>query len=292
MNLSSKHFFKLLASNQSRVSEGEIKVFKQQWITGRGLPKMKCGFLFNKKRQQSEFAFQQIISNHKEPFINRVTIRINEIEASFNHSIPLKNEYEGYDFQCHSKLRKNKKKKIKYLETQDENEIDLSRRESPILWIRIDPYFTWGPYIEYKQPDYMWAYQLEYDPDIIAQLQSIHSLAQFKSTSSTTILTDVLSNPKSESFPPLPFPSFISFHSLPFCSSPFLPLPLPPACAFSHRFFASPSFLPPFLPFFDFPSLLPFSSCFLFPFIIKPLLHLHLLFLHVHPSFLLSSKPL
>ena len=215
MNLSSKHFFKLLASNQSRVSEGEIKVFKQQWITGRGLPKMKCGFLFNKKRQQSEFAFQQIISNHKEPFINRVTIRINEIEASFNHSIPLKNEYEGYDFQCHSKLRKNKKKKIKYLETQDENEIDLSRRESPILWIRIDPYFTWGPYIEYKQPDYMWAYQLEYDPDIIAQLQSIHSLAQFKSTSSTTILTDVLSNPKSASFPSLPFFYFLYFPSTP-----------------------------------------------------------------------------
>ena len=50
--------------------------------------------------------------------------------------------HSKHDITCHSKSRRNKKKKIP-LVTNEEVDMDLSAMDdSPVLWIRLDPDFT------------------------------------------------------------------------------------------------------------------------------------------------------
>lgn len=173
----------------------DVKQFENIWISSRGCPKMISGFVFNKKRQQTEFVIKQHVNTLNEYNRGTLIVRINEIDGSYDYSIPLTDEYHGIDFRCQSKLRKNRKKKIHFA-NGNEIEIDLSRRDSPLLWIRIDPKCNWGPLIEFKQPEYMWIYQLEMDRDPIAQYQAIKALSQQPSTTVSTTLSQLMADPK------------------------------------------------------------------------------------------------
>lgn len=189
--LSTRQFMKLL---KKETAVPEIKLFERQWITGKGCPKMLTGFLYNKKRQQTEFALKQTVPS-KDRFSGTLVVRINELDGTYDHPIQFGDELHGVDFTCHSRLRKNRKKKIQYA-NGDEIEVDLTRRDNPLLWIRVDPFCNWGPFIEFRQPEYMWIYQLEMDRDVIAQFQAIKSLCVSPTINSSNALADVLKNPR------------------------------------------------------------------------------------------------
>lgn len=93
------------------------------------------------------------------------------------------------EFPCHSRVRKTRKKK-KGTQPQpgqddkEEEEAESSKRylatpklssnqrnETPILWIRIDPDMEWLHTIRFKQPEYMWIFQLQEDIDAVAQYE-------------------------------------------------------------------------------------------------------------------------
>ena len=133
------------------------------------------------------------------------------------------------EFPCFSRLRKNKRKKIRFI-NGDEIDVDLSKRwvmqlyhgvcaaavtavlavsdtsatlplmrsnirnDTPLLWVRIDPEFDWVGDIRLQQPEYMWVYQLEMDRDVIAQYVAIEHLQTCKSRSSAAALFDVVNN--------------------------------------------------------------------------------------------------
>ena len=65
-----------------------------------------------------------------------------------------------FEIQCHSRGKKNKKKKIP-LVTGEEVDIDTSQMDSdsPILWIRIDSDLRILREIKLDQPDHQWQNQ-------------------------------------------------------------------------------------------------------------------------------------
>jgi hypothetical protein len=56
-----------------------------------------------------------------------ITIRVSELDGSYDHVVAFEDMMHVYDFQCYSRLRKNKRKRISYT-NGDEIEIDLSKR--------------------------------------------------------------------------------------------------------------------------------------------------------------------
>ena len=193
--ISTRQFMKAI---QKSTVGPDMKAFERQWISGRGCPSLLCGFYYNKKRQQTEFAMQQTI-NPKDRFAGSLTVRINELDGTYDHVIQFDDVWHGFDFPCYSRLRKNRKKKIKYA-NGEEIEVDLTRRDNPLLWIRIDPQFDWGPLVKFCQPEYMWILQLEMDRDVISQYFAIQDISTTPSYNVTSALVDVLSNIKAKYF--------------------------------------------------------------------------------------------
>jgi transcription initiation factor TFIID subunit 2 len=100
-----------------------------------------------------------------------------------------------FEIQCHSKGKKNKKKKIPLI-TGDEVDIDMNQMDSdcPILWIRIDSDLRMLREIKFEQPDYHWQNQLRHEKDIVAQLDSIDMLTKLPSAGTRSSLISVVEN--------------------------------------------------------------------------------------------------
>ena len=63
-----------------------------------------------------------------------------ELDGSFNHMFKVEENQTKFEILCHSKSRRNKKKKIPLM-NGEEVDMDLSAMDSdsPVLWISIDP---------------------------------------------------------------------------------------------------------------------------------------------------------
>lgn len=57
--------------------------------------------------------------------------------------------------------------------------------ESPVLWLRIDPERILLREVVLEQPDYQWIYQLLYERDVVAQMESLAILDQYYSHATT-----------------------------------------------------------------------------------------------------------
>jgi transcription initiation factor TFIID subunit 2 len=60
-----------------------------------------------------------------------------ELDGYYTHTVQIDSDVSKHDIQCHSKGRKQKRKKVP-ISTGEELEIDLSSMDpdSPIMWIR------------------------------------------------------------------------------------------------------------------------------------------------------------
>lgn len=153
----------------------DVKALERQWVMGRGCPKGFCAFQYNKKRQQTEFVIQQTLPLN-ERFTGSLCVRINELDGTYDHVVQVDDLMQGFDFECNSRLRKNRKKKYRYV-NGDEIIVNLTNRDNPLLWIRVDPQLNWGPALTFKQPMYMWIFQLQMDRDYVAQLLAVNHIA-------------------------------------------------------------------------------------------------------------------
>ena len=95
---------------------------------------------------------------------------IQELDGTFNHTFKIEENKTKFEITCHSRSRRNKKKKIP-LCTGEEVDMDLNSMDSdsPMLWLRVDPELTTLRHVTVEQPDFMWQYMLRYERDIIAQ---------------------------------------------------------------------------------------------------------------------------
>uniref|UniRef100_A0A4W3I5N5 Transcription initiation factor TFIID subunit 2 n=1 Tax=Callorhinchus milii TaxID=7868 RepID=A0A4W3I5N5_CALMI len=190
MLLSTSGFLKSI----SNVSGKDIQPLIKQWVDQSSVVKFFGSFAFNRKRNILELELKQdYTSLGTQKYVGPLKVTVQELDGSFNHTLQIEENSLKHDIPCHSKSRRNKKKKIPLL-NGEEVDMDLSAMDadSPLLWIRIDPDMSVLRKVEFEQADFMWQYQLRYERDVVAQEESISALAKFPTPASRLALTDIL----------------------------------------------------------------------------------------------------
>jgi transcription initiation factor TFIID subunit 2 len=191
----------LSASSYSKaiftVTGKDISAFVEQWVNKGGHAKFTATFVFNRKRNTVELEIKQLDTGSLgvRRYMGPLMVWIQELDGSFKHNLQIEENTTKHDITCHSKSRRNKKKKIP-LCTGEEVDMDLSQMDadSPVLWIRVDPDMQMLRQIVIEQPDYQWQYQLRYEKDVTAQIQAISHLEKYATQCTRKALTDVIEN--------------------------------------------------------------------------------------------------
>lgn len=175
----------------------EIASFLEQWIYQGGHALFNGSFIFDRKRNVVELQIRQpdTSSIGIRPYFGPVTVTVQELDGTFLQKLNIEeNKTTPFVITCHSKSRRNKKKKIP-LCTGEEVDMDLSMmdsNDSPVLWIRIDPDMQVLRHITFEQPDYQWQYQLKFERDVTAQLDSLQVLVKYPTVATRKTLMDII----------------------------------------------------------------------------------------------------
>uniref|UniRef100_A0A8D8N598 Transcription initiation factor TFIID subunit 2 n=5 Tax=Culex pipiens TaxID=7175 RepID=A0A8D8N598_CULPI len=178
------------------VTGKDMAVFIDQWVRTGGHARFTMTSVFNRKRNTIELEIRQDAVNQKgvRKYVGPLLIQLQELDGTFKHTLQIENIVVKSDITCHSKSRRNKKKKIP-LCTGEEVDMDLSPMdESPVLWIRLDPEMTLLRSVHIEQPDFQWQFQLRHERDVTAQLDSIAALERYASPATRLALTDTIEN--------------------------------------------------------------------------------------------------
>uniref|UniRef100_A0A0A9Y392 Transcription initiation factor TFIID subunit 2 n=3 Tax=Lygus hesperus TaxID=30085 RepID=A0A0A9Y392_LYGHE len=179
------------------VTGKDMTVFIDQWVRTGGHVKFHLQFVFNRKRNTVELEIRQdaISQCGIRKYMGPLLVTIQELDGTFRHTLQVEGTVARADITCHSKSRRNKKKKIP-LCTGEEVDMDLSAMDSdsPVLWIRLDPDMTLVRSCHIDQPDYQWQYQLRHERDVTAQFEAISALEKFSTPASRLALTDTIEN--------------------------------------------------------------------------------------------------
>ncbi|KAK0171350.1 hypothetical protein PV328_009091 [Microctonus aethiopoides] len=178
------------------VTGKDMAVFIDQWVRTGGHAKFSLSFVFNRKRNTVELEIRQDTIHQRgiRKYVGPLLVNIQELDGTFKHTLQIEGTVAKADITCHSKSRRNKKKKIP-LCTGEEVDMDLSAMDdSPVLWIRLDPDITLMRAVQIEQPDYQWQYQLRHERDVIAQLEAIVALQNHPTPHTRFALTDTIEN--------------------------------------------------------------------------------------------------
>ncbi|VDL74097.1 unnamed protein product [Nippostrongylus brasiliensis] len=171
----------------TNVTGQEIPTFLEQWVQ----------YVFNRKRNMIELEVKQKVEpgNGRLRYVGPLTVLVQELDGSFSHTVQIDGDVSRADLQCHSKGRRQKKKRVP-LYSGDDVEVDLSNMDpdSPVLWIRIDPELHLIRNLMINQPDYQWEYMLRYERDVLAQLQALERLQLCPNPQSRDVLLETISN--------------------------------------------------------------------------------------------------
>uniref|UniRef100_A0A1B6LDU4 Transcription initiation factor TFIID subunit 2 n=1 Tax=Graphocephala atropunctata TaxID=36148 RepID=A0A1B6LDU4_9HEMI len=179
------------------VTGKDMAVFVDQWVRTGGHAKFQLSFVFNRKRNTVELEIRQDATQQRgiRKYVGPLLVTIQELDGTFKHTLQIEGTVAKADITCHSKSRRNKKKKIP-LCTGEEVDMDLSAMDadSPVLWLRLDPEMTLLRCTVIEQPDYQWQYQLRHERDVTSQLEAITALEHFPTPASRLALTDTIEN--------------------------------------------------------------------------------------------------
>uniref|UniRef100_A0A182VCN1 Transcription initiation factor TFIID subunit 2 n=1 Tax=Anopheles merus TaxID=30066 RepID=A0A182VCN1_ANOME len=176
------------------VTGKDMSVFIDQWVRTGGHAKFTMTSVFNSKRNTIELEIRQDCVNQRgvRKYVGPLLIQLQELDGTFKHTLQIENIIVKSDITCHSKSRRNKKKKIP-LCTGEEVDMDLSpMAESPVLWIRLDPEMTLLRSVNIEQPDFQWQFQLRHERDVTAQLEAIKALEKYATPQTRLALTDTI----------------------------------------------------------------------------------------------------
>ncbi|VDN57339.1 unnamed protein product [Dracunculus medinensis] len=191
MAISTESFFRTV----SNVTGFELPTFLEQWIYGGGHANLNIQYAFNRKRNMIELEVVQDAEAKigRQSYVGPVTLIVQELDGYFTHTLQIDTDHSKHDLQCHSKGRRQKKKKIP-LSNNEELEIDLVNTDpdSPVLWIRVDPNLLLVRRVKIRQPVYQWEYMLKYERDVLAQFQALNALRRFPSPHVRTILLEAI----------------------------------------------------------------------------------------------------
>ncbi|ODM99054.1 Transcription initiation factor TFIID subunit 2 [Orchesella cincta] len=179
------------------VTGKDMTVFMDQWVRQGGHVKFHMSFIFNRKRNTVELELKQECLQQLgiRKYVGPLTVALQELDGTFKHVLQIEGTHAKADIVCHSKSRRQKKKKIP-LCTGEEVDMDLSAMDadSPVLWIRLDPDMTLIRAVDTRQPDFQWQYQLRHERDVTAQVEAIWALEAYPNQQSRMALTDLIEN--------------------------------------------------------------------------------------------------
>ncbi|EYB85626.1 hypothetical protein Y032_0295g1673 [Ancylostoma ceylanicum] len=191
--ISTETFFRTVTN----VTGQEIPTFMEQWIHNGGHASFRVQYVFNRKRNMIELEVRQKVEpgNGRLRYVGPLTVLVQELDGSFSHTVQIDGDISRADLQCHSKGRRQKKKRVP-LYSGDDVEVDLSNMDpdSPVLWIRLDPELHLIRNMMINQPDYQWEYMLRYERDVLAQLQALDRLQLCPNPQSRDVLLETISN--------------------------------------------------------------------------------------------------
>ncbi|XP_017100570.2 transcription initiation factor TFIID subunit 2 [Drosophila bipectinata] len=176
------------------VTGKDMSVFMDQWVRTGGHAKFSLTSVFNRKRNTIELEIRQDFVNQRgvRKYNGPLLVQLQELDGTFKHTLQIENTLVKADITCHSKSRRNKKKKIP-LCTGEEVDMDLSAMDdSPVLWIRLDPEMILMRDLIIEQPDFQWQYQLRHEKDVTAQFQAIQALQKYPTNATRLALTDTI----------------------------------------------------------------------------------------------------
>lgn len=176
------------------VTGKDMAVFIDQWVRTGGHAKFHLTSVFNRKRNTIELEIRQDATSQTgiRKYVGPLLVTLQELDGTFKHNLQIENTVVKADITCHSKSRRNKKKKIP-LCTGEEVDMDLSAMDdSPVLWIRLDPEMTLLRSVVIEQPDYQWQYQLRHERDVTAQIEAIAALERYPTPATRLALTDTI----------------------------------------------------------------------------------------------------
>ncbi|XP_025837308.1 transcription initiation factor TFIID subunit 2 isoform X2 [Agrilus planipennis] len=178
------------------VTGKDMAVFIDQWVRTGGHAKFHLSSVFNRKRNTIEVEIRQDATTQTgiRKYVGPLLVQLQELDGTFKHTLQIENTVVKADITCHSKSRRNKKKKIP-LCTGEEVDMDLSPMDdSPVLWIRLDPEMTLLRYVVIEQPDFQWQFQLRHERDVTAQIEAINALERYPTPATRLALTDTIEN--------------------------------------------------------------------------------------------------
>lgn len=109
------------------VTGKEIDHFLNEWVYKAGHAKFNGTFNFNRKRNTVELEIKQLdccSSTGVRRYMGPLSVWIQELDGTFKHNLQIEENVTKHDITCHSKSRRNKKKKIP-LCTGEEVDIDF-----------------------------------------------------------------------------------------------------------------------------------------------------------------------
>nr|Q9TYN3.1 RecName: Full=Transcription initiation factor TFIID subunit 2; AltName: Full=TBP-associated transcription factor 2 [Caenorhabditis elegans] len=181
------------------VTGKEIPSFLSQFVRTGGHAAFAVKFDFNRKRNIVEIEIKQddTEGNGRTQYTGPLSVVVQEVDGAFTHTIQIDGAVSHAEISCHSKGRKQRKKKVPLL-TGEEIEIDLTNMdaESPILWLRIDPDYLLIREITISQPMFHWEYMLRYERDVIAQMEALERIQALPSAHSRSVIVDAVANEK------------------------------------------------------------------------------------------------
>ncbi|GMS96400.1 hypothetical protein PENTCL1PPCAC_18575, partial [Pristionchus entomophagus] len=191
LTLTTNAFFRTVHS----VTGQEMPTFLEQWVYGGGHASFHVNFNFNRKRNMVELHIRQedIGKPGVMMYTGPLTIVVQELDGCFEHHVQIDSNESSHELQCHSKGRKQKRKKVP-LSTGEEVEVDLTNMDpdSPVLWVRVDPNMLLLRQMHVRQPSYQWEYLLKYERDALAQMTALDKIQEFPSASSRAILIETI----------------------------------------------------------------------------------------------------
>lgn len=96
----------------SNVSGKDIQPLIKQWVDQSGVVKFYGSFAFNRKRNVLELEIKQdYTSPGTQKYVGPLKVTVQELDGSFNHTLQIEENSLKHDIPCHSKSRRNKKKK-------------------------------------------------------------------------------------------------------------------------------------------------------------------------------------
>ncbi|GLE03519.1 hypothetical protein PINS_up012421 [Pythium insidiosum] len=180
--LSTLSFLKTVKAIAGAPGQDLTKAFLSTWIIEGGMPFFTVGYWYNRKQTQAEIVLQQEVPPGGKLFTGPITITIVEDTSEHPHQKRIEQKRHKWDFPCHSKVRKKRRKRQGLDDPDDSVSVSgpgMGLNDTPVYWVKVDMGCAWLRHVVMHQPDFNWMEQLLSDKKVGSRVHAARALALF-----------------------------------------------------------------------------------------------------------------